>query len=110
MATYADIIQQSRVLLQDLVVPYRYTNEELLVGANDAVMFIRKNRPDTFYGKFNTAITVAQLTDTVPLSPEYHMVIRNYVVAHAQLRDAEDSSSSKAATFLALFEKGIVLL
>ena len=110
MATYADIIAQARSQLQDLVVPYRYTDLELLVGANDAVKTIRKLRPDTFIGRFNTPLTDAVLLDVFPLGDEYKMVVRDYVVAHGNLRDSEDASTGKAAAFMTMFKEGMMAL
>lgn len=110
MALYSDIIAQARVLLQDSVSPYRYSDAELLVGANDAVKTIRKVRPDIFYGKYKVAISDAALTDTFPIGEEYKMAVRDFVVAHGQLRDSEDASSSKAALFMELFAKGMTAL
>lgn len=110
MATYANVIAEARVLLQDLVLPYRYSDSELLVGANDAVKTIRKLRPDTFIGQFSTPLVDAVLTDTFPLGDEYKMVVRNYVVAHGNLRDSEDSSGGKAAVFMTLFKEGLINL
>ena len=110
MATYADIILQARPQLQDLAVPYRYSDIELLVGANDAVKIVRKLRPDTFIGKFNTPIADALLTDTFPLGDEYKKVIRDYVVAHGNLRDSEDAATGKAAVFMAMFKEGMMAL
>lgn len=110
MALFSDIISQARVLLQDSVAPYRYTDAELLVGANDCIKMIRKLRPDVFYGTFKTAIADYALTDTFPIGEEYKVAVRDYVVAHGQLRDSEDVSTSRAASFMAMFEKGLVTL
>lgn len=110
MATYADVIAQARSLLQDLVAPYRYTDTELLVGANDAVKTIRKLRPDTFIGNFSAPLVDAGLADTFPLGDEYKMVVRDYIVAHGNLRESEDAAASRAEIFIALFKEGMMAL
>lgn len=110
MALISDIIGKARVLLQDQTAPYRYSDAELLEGANDALKMFRKMRPDSFYGKYKAAITSYALTDTFPIGAEYEQAVRNYVVAHGQLRDSEDASNSKAALFMGLFEKGLIAL
>ena len=110
MATYADIVAEARVLLQDSTAPYRYSDIELLVGTNDAVKMIRKVRPDVFYGQFGTAITDALLTDTFPIGLEYKKAARDFTVAHAQLRDSEDVIQTKAAIFIGMFKEGLTAL
>jgi hypothetical protein len=110
MALFSDIISQARVLLQDSVLPYRYTDDELMVGANDAVKIVRKLRPDIFYGTYKTAIADKTLSDLFPIGEEYKMAVRDYVVAHAQLRDTEDAANSRAAMFMELFKQGVMAL
>jgi hypothetical protein len=110
MATYADIIAEARVLLQDTVSPYRYSDAELLVGANDAVKIIRKVRPDIFLGQFSTAIADAILSTTFPIGLEYKKTVRDFVVAHGQLRDSEDVIATKAAMFIQMFKESLTAL
>ena len=107
MATMADVISEARVLLQDSTAPYRYSDPELLIGANDALKIVRKLRPDLFFGKYKTAISDLALTDVFPIGAEYKVAIRDYVVAHGQLRDSEDVSNSRAAVFMGMFEKSV---
>jgi len=110
MSLYSDIIAEARVLLQDLTVPYRYSDAELLVGANDVIKIIRKVRPDIFFGKYGTVIADAALTDTFPIGAEYKSAVREYVIGYAELRDSEDASNSRAALFMGLADKMITSL
>lgn len=110
MALYSDIIAEARVLLQDTSAPYRNSDIDLLVGANDAVKTIRKVRPDIFYGTYKTSIADAALSSAFPLGDEYKMAVRNYIVAQGDLRDAEDASTGRAALFMGLFEKSVSVL
>ena len=107
MALISDIISKARVLLQDQAAPYRYSDSELLEGANDALKMFRKMRPDSFYGKYKDDIISYAASDTFPIGAEYEQSVRNYIVAHGQLRDSEDAENSKAAVFMGLFERGL---
>jgi hypothetical protein len=109
MTTYANIIAEARVLLQD-VGSVRYSDAELLVGANDAVKMIRKARPDVFFGQYNVAIADAVLGGTFPIGDEYKKVVRDYVIAHGQLRDSEETVAARAAAFITMFKEGLTAL
>lgn len=110
MAQISDILTRARTLLQDETAPYRYADTELLEGANDALKMVRKLRPDLFFGKYKQSISDYALTDAFPIGAEYEGTVRNFVVAHAQLRNSEDAENSKAGVFLGLFEKGLIAL
>ena len=113
MATFQDIINSARVLIQDNTdlagdgSGYRYSDAELLVGANDAVKAIRKVRPDLFLGKFKTSIADYALTDAFPIGEEYKGAVRDYVAAYAHMRESEDATNSAAAFFTGMFKEQI---
>ena len=94
MATFADILSTARVLLQDTG-SVRYSDPELMVGANDAMKIIRRVRPDAFFGQYKFAIADYELNDTFPIGLEFVQAVRDFVIAHAQLRETEDSSRTQ---------------
>lgn len=109
MSTFADIIGEARTLLQDKVTPYRYSDSDLLVGANDSIKMIRKVRPDLFFGKYKVGISDYLITDSFPIGDEYKMAVRDYIVAHSQLTESEDAAGERAKAFITLFERGVGL-
>jgi hypothetical protein len=110
MSSFATILGHARDHLQDKTVPYRYSDPELMVGANDAVRIIRKVRPDLFLGGYKIPLRVYTTTDEAPVALEYEMLIRDYVVGHVQLRETEDAEKMQAGMFLNKFEKALMAL
>ena len=118
MQLYAleDYVAQSRVLLQDTVMPYRYDDESLVTSLNLFFYEVSRVRPDILIdGKYQTrnprrqnlnsygmpVFTVGQMDDTVPVPPPYKMSFIHFMVGFAQLRDTEDAQDSRAAAFMA---------
>lgn len=102
--TVAEYLTRARVLLQDQIVPYRYSDDELVEALNLAILEARRIRPDLFLsldalpeyssGATSTLVTIDQM---------YRSAFLYYMVGHAQLRDEEDTSDSRAAVFMNKF-------
>lgn len=107
MATFADILSQARVFLQDTG-SVRYSDSELMVCANDAMKAIRRVRPDAFLGQFKTAIQDYATTDTFPIGLEFVQAVRDFVVAYAQMRETEDTQAVQ--DFMGKFTSGLKAL
>lgn len=107
MTTFADIVSQARVLLQDTS-SVRYTDAELMVSANDAMRLIRRVRPDTFFNKYKTTIPDYVLADTFPIGVEFVQAVRDYVVAYANMRESEDAGTTQ--DFMGKFASGLQTL
>lgn len=107
MTTFATIITQARALLQD-VDATRYSDADLLVYANDALKMIRRIRPDVFIGKFKTPLAEYASGDTVPVGIEFDQAIRDYVVAYANMREAEAAGTTQ--DFMGKFAAGLKTL
>lgn len=107
MTTFAVILGQARVLLQDTGA-VRYTDAELLVYANDAIKMIRRIRPDTFYGLYKTALAEYGLADESPVGIEFDQAIRDYVVAYANMRESEDAGTTQ--DFMGKYAAGLKTL
>ena len=102
--TYSDVIIRARRILQDEdATSQRYTDESLLDAVNDAVLEVRRVRPDLFISANFTVTTVALVdiaSTNIPI-PEFHFQSLVYLTAGYQmLRDDEFSVDSRAVNLL----------
>ena len=105
LGTVQDYLDRSRVLLQDTVVPYRYSDEELVGNLNEAMMLARMKRPDLFLSAITDAVPEYDFgspSDLVVMDQQYRLAFVLYMVGFAQLRDEEGAQDQRA---LALTEK-----
>lgn len=102
--TVQSFITNARVLLQDTVEEYRYSDEELLVGLNMALLEARRLRPDFFVEAEDDPpqYTLVDATE-VEIDPQFYLAFLHFVVGHAQLRDEEDVTDARASAFLQSF-------
>jgi len=118
LETVQDYVSQARVLLQDLVQPYRYDDASLVTALNLAFYEISRLRPDILLGMDVTQRTTSQidtgdadvpnydvsfLTDVVPLPSQYRVAALYYICGNAQLRDTEDVQDARASAFINRF-------
>jgi hypothetical protein len=107
MTTFANIVSQARVLIQD-VNAVRYSDAELMVSANDAMKIIRRVRPDTYFNLYKTNISDYILTDTFPIGIEFVQSVRDFIVAYANMRESEDAGTTQ--DFMGKFASGLKTL
>lgn len=105
--TAQQILDMARVPLNDAA-KTRYTDATLLGYLNAALLLLRKRRPDLFTGQWSALPGSLSLSTTWPTDDEYVPVVAEYVVARAELVDAEAPDAGRAGGFLTLFEKGLV--
>lgn len=106
LATVAEYIAEARVLLQDLDSgEYRYSDVDLTQGLNLGLMEIRRLRPDLFLQNFDFTNVPS---GAVKLDVMYRTPLLYYIVGHAQLRDDENTTDSRAMGFKTLFLKQLV--
>lgn len=105
LATVADYIAQARVLLQDTVEPYRYSNADVVAALNMCLIEARRMRPDLFLAVSFVVPTYssASTATAVVIDDQYRMALLYYVVGMIQLRDDEGSSDTRATVFLKTF-------
>lgn len=104
--TVADYITQARVLLQDTVATYRYSDAELVSGINLGLLEMRRLRPDLLRSYFSTSIptfTTSNTAAAVPVDPQYRVSLLYYICGNAQLRDDENTQDARASVFLNKF-------
>jgi hypothetical protein len=109
LETVGQYIEESRRLLQDEIVPYRYPQDDIIDALNIALMETRRLRADLFLPAFampwfDPALTAApDLSKPVPIDPMYRQSIVYYVVGRMQLRDDESTTDARAASLLTKF-------
>jgi hypothetical protein len=106
LSTVADYLLSARTLLQDKVTPYRYSDDELVDALNIGVKEARRLRPDLFISNFSPlpSYSSSSTGDVVAFDDQYSSALLYYVVGHAQLRDEEDTTDSRALALLSAFK------
>lgn len=100
--TMQNVVDRARVPLNDDDKD-RYSDDELLAYANDAVKVLRRERPDMFFGQFSALPGDKTLVQNLPLDDEYFPAVCDYVTARAESKDDEAALQTRAAAFFSLF-------
>lgn len=102
--TVADYVREARVLLLDVVPPYRYPDADLLSALNLGFLEARKLRGDLFLGaSFAIPYVTAVDTTAVAMDAQYRLPFVYFMTGHAMLRDEEDTQAATAATYIGTF-------
>lgn len=104
--TVADYLAHARVLLQDTVSDYRYSDAELVENLNMGLLEMRRLRPDLMLATFGGSIpkySESSTSTAVACDVQYRSALLYYVCGQAQLRDDEATTDSRAAVFLNKF-------
>ncbi len=114
----SDYIAGARSLLKDLVAPYRYSDDDIVMSLNQAFYEIARIRPDILLDAIYTtrvlksrsvsaqsipSFSTASPSDIVVLPPPYRTPVLYYIVGSAQLKDTEDTQDERATIFLNKF-------
>jgi hypothetical protein len=108
----ADYIGEARILLQDIIAPYRYDDGSLLSAINIVLLEARRLRADLFV--FNLKMrgqtqAFTAVDDTyVDMEPQFRQAILHGICAHALERDQDDVQDARATAFWQLFNAGLV--
>jgi hypothetical protein len=98
-----DYWAEARVLLQDSTSPVRYSNEELTSALQMALMEARKIRPDVFLGVNPGELSVVDPTaagnQLSKIDVQYRVPLLYFMVGHCYMRDEEEGSDARAATY-----------
>lgn len=111
--TVEDLLGRVRTLLQDKVEPYRYSDDDLIAGLNEACLEAKRLRPDLFLrtydnGSFPNYSALANTLEYIP--DEYKTAFIYYVTGNATLRDSEENSDERAAGLLNKFVSQLTTL
>jgi hypothetical protein len=108
----ADYIADVRVLLQDIIQPYRYDDQSLLTAFNVALLEARRIKAELFVYNWEVGGQTQSFTavdDTyVAIEPQFRLAIEHGICGHALERDQEDVQDIRATTFLGLFNAGLI--
>jgi hypothetical protein len=111
--TVTQYVNETRVLLQDTVVTYRYADAELISALNLAIMTARRNRPDLFL----EVTTIPQFTTTdltagtaFAMDIQYRVPFLLFMVGFSQLRDEEDTQDARSGAFIAKFTQQLLTI
>lgn len=101
LLTVQDIISDARVLLLDEIGPNRYTDSELLVGLNTALLEIRRIRADLFLGRYKGHVPKFNNVDgeTIHIEPQFRLALVYGTLSHALMRDDEDIQDQRSNAF-----------
>ena len=111
--TVGQYITEAHTILQDLIVPYRYPEADLVRYLGMAFFELRRIRPDLVMFSFRSTLPTFTADDagkavTVPVDPMYRGPVLNYVLGMAQIRDDENNQDSRALALLNMFKQQLV--
>jgi hypothetical protein len=104
--TVGDYLTETRVLLQDTRVPYRYPDADIVSALNIGLQEAYRLRADLFLSDLSfdvPAFSASALTTTVPFEIGFRQSLVYYMVGRIQLRDQEDSTDQRAGALLQKF-------
>jgi len=112
MATFQQIIDDARVVLNDVItasdVTPRYTEAQLLGYARTALVEARRIRPDLFLSNMTDPFPTFTAASTVPISEDYLLPLVDYVISRAELRDDEFAVDGRAGALYQKFKAGLL--
>ena len=100
-------VAEARVILQDTVVPHRYSDEDLYANLNTALLEARRLRPDLFLADLfgpPPRFLPEEHASAFPVSTLYTVAFINYLVGRAELRDDQFNSDARANALLTSFK------
>lgn len=101
--TYQDVLDLARIPLNDED-RVRHPDGRLLSYARQAVLQMRRRRPDLFIGRFGDLPDGTESAGSMlPLPAEYAQLVADYVTARAEMVDDEHAGSGRAALFMRLY-------
>lgn len=99
MFTYQEVANLARKPLNDED-KARYSDEDLMLYANSAILALYLRRPDLFIGQYGSLPGGHSiLTDAAPLPDQYKTLLADYVTGRISMTDDEFTNSGKAAVF-----------
>ena len=109
LETVGQYVTESRRLLQDEVVPYRYPDKDFIDALNFGLMEARRLRADLLLPSFTipwydpTKTTAPDLAVKVEFEPMYRSALIYYICGRIQVRDEEPTTDARAGAFMQKF-------
>lgn len=105
--TVGNVIEEARAILQDTSSQvYRYSTADLFAYLNNALLEMRRVRPDLFYayiGADTPEFVPGDEAELFPISAMYFTPVVFYVAGTAELRDDEFTVDARAVTLMQQF-------
>jgi hypothetical protein len=111
-----DAVAEARTLINDSMVPYRYTDQQVVTALNTALRDLYLFRPDAYIGNFTSGVlsnnpvpTYVAATDlgqniAFPVDDRlFFSPITFYMAGRIELSDDEFTDNSRAAQLLSMF-------
>lgn len=111
--TVADYITETRALMQDEVVPYRYPDASIVGALNIAIGDAYRIRPDMWLNYYDIALpsySSGTPGATVDIPQGYRQAFVYFIVAFCQLRDQEDVQDARSSVFMNKFTNQLMTL
>lgn len=89
--------------MQDLVAPYRYSDDSLVRYLNTGVQMARTDRPDYFMAELTVPLTPYVLGSTLAVDPQLEPLLVYFIAGSAELRDDEFADDSRAIGLINMF-------
>ncbi len=104
LETVTDYISDARTLLQDIVSPYRYDDESMLVAFNVTLLEVRRVRADLFVFRSHPTLSYDFVDSTeVEMEHPFRHALVYGTCAHALARDQEDVQDARSTNFMRIF-------
>lgn len=109
LETITDYINDARVLLQDVIAPFRYDDPSLLTAMNVALLEGRRLRPDLFVyhrmpdGQRGVQSFSSNTGEKVFMEEQFRLAFLHGLCGHALERDQEDIQDERARLFFGVF-------
>lgn len=102
-----EVLDRARRPLKDAA-KRRINDTDFLAYANAAIARAYAIRPDLRFGSYGTPVTALAKTDDFPLPLTYMQAVANYATAMSEVEEDDETHASRAAAFMALFEKELM--
>jgi len=119
-----DYMDRTRASLQDLIEPYRYTDQDVFDALNFVLMEVQRIRPDIFLDlKYQRPlkhegdiddysppiyVTTMNYNRSVPIPAKYFSPMIWYMSGYLQIYDVADSQDQRAQAFMAKFQQHLM--
>ena len=105
LLTITDYVEAIRAVSQDMTVPYRYADSDILVGFNMMLLEARRLRADLFVGKYGAHVPRFSAVDgsEVNMDAQFRLGFVYGSAAYIMTFDAEDVQDSRANSFMERF-------
>lgn len=104
--TIGDVITEARSYIQDTVEEYRFTDADMVTYLNDALVEVKRLRPDFYIGSYDSDVTVYTTSDfgtTFPINEQAYTPCAYFVAASASMRDDEHEVDARTASLMQMF-------